>query len=177
VLQLTFPFTPTLDQTITVQPDGFITLRSIGDVRAAARTLPELTEALRGAYEKILRDPVINVDLKDFAKPSFVVGGEVGHPGKFELRGDTTIVEALSIAGGLRDTAKHSQVLLFRPLADGMAQAQVIDVKKMIKQREFREDIHLQPGDILYVPKNALSKIKPFVPVPGLGVGLDPTRF
>ena len=61
-LELTFMATPEFDQTITVQPDGYITLRDVGDLLAAGHTLPELTEAIKTAYSKILHDPVISVD-------------------------------------------------------------------------------------------------------------------
>src|SRR6202022_2135039 len=79
-LELTFMLTPEFNQTVTVQPDGYITLREVGDLQAAGRTLPELTESIKTAYSKILRDPVISVDPKDFEKPYYVVGGQVGKP-------------------------------------------------------------------------------------------------
>src|SRR5207249_4925094 len=81
-----------------------------------------LVYLLRTSYAKILHDPVINVELKDFEKPYFIVGGEVGHPGKFDLRGDTSVAQAVAIAGGLRDSAKHSQILLFHRVPDGWLQ-------------------------------------------------------
>jgi polysaccharide export outer membrane protein len=82
--------TPEFNQTVTVQPDGYITLRNVGDLRQQGHTLPELTESIKMAYSKILHDPVISVDPKDFEKPYFVVGGQVGKPGKFDWRGDVT---------------------------------------------------------------------------------------
>lgn len=77
-LELTFMLTPEFNQTVTVQPDGHITLRDIGDLLAAGHTLPELTESIKTAYSKILHDPVIAVNLKDFGKPSFADSGRVG---------------------------------------------------------------------------------------------------
>src|ERR1035437_8780511 len=65
-LELTFMLTPEFNQTVAVQPDGYITLRDIGDVPAAGKTLPELTESIKEAYGKILHDPVISIDPKDF---------------------------------------------------------------------------------------------------------------
>ena len=99
VLELNFPFTPEFNQTVTVQPDGYITLRSVEGIRVEGQTLPEVTNSLQTAYAKILHEPVINVELKDFEKPYFIVGGEVGHPGKFDLRGETRATEAVAIAG------------------------------------------------------------------------------
>jgi len=80
-LELTFMLTPEFNQTVTVQPDGHITLRDIGDLLAAGHTFPELTESIKTAYSKILHDPVISVNPKDFEKSSFADGGQVGKPG------------------------------------------------------------------------------------------------
>jgi len=77
---------------------------------------------LRSTYAKILHDPVINVELKDFEKPYFIVGGEVGHPGKFDLRGDTSVAQAVAICRRLEGSAKHSQILLFHRVPDGWMQ-------------------------------------------------------
>ena len=174
VLTLEFPFTPDFNQTVTVQPDGYVTLRGAENMHVEGETLPEVTEALRMAYSKILHDPVINVELKDFEKPFFIVGGEVGHPGKFDLREDTTATEAVAIAGGFRDSAKHSQVLLFHRVQGGWAQVKKLNMKKMLKEGDLDEDAYLEPGDFLYVPKNAMSKIARFIPTSSLGLYANP---
>ena len=177
VLDLTFPFIPEFDQKVTLQPDGYITLRGVGEVRAEGQTIPELTRALQTAYTKILHDPLITVDLKESEKPYFIVGGEVGHPGKYDLRSDTTASAAIAIAGSFKESAKHSQVLLIRQVSDRWAEVKVLNMKKMIQAKNLAEDPHLQPGDMLFVPKNALSKVKPFIPIPGVGFSLYPGAF
>jgi polysaccharide export outer membrane protein len=173
-LDLTFQLTPEFNQTVTVQPDGYITLREVGDIQAAGHTLPELTESIKVAYSKILHDPMITVDPKDFEKPYFVVGGEVGKPGKFDYRGDVTLTEAIAMAGGFTEASKHSQVLLFRRVSDQWTEAKIINVKKMLSSRDLKEDPELQPGDMLFIPKNAISKIKPFLPTSAIGAYVNP---
>jgi polysaccharide export outer membrane protein len=174
VLELNFPFTPEFNQSVTVQPDGYITLRGVDSIRVEGQTLPEVTSSLRTAYAKILHDPVINVELKDFEKPYFIVGGEVGHPGKFDLRGETSATEAVAIAGGLRESAKHSEVVLFHRVPDGWVQVKKLNMKKMLKDGNLDEDAYLQPGDFLYVPKNTLSKVERFIPTSSLGLYANP---
>jgi len=174
VLTLEFPFTPEFNQTVTVQPDGYVTLRGVENMHVEGETLPEVTQALRMAYSKILHDPVINVELKDFEKPFFIVGGEVGHPGKFDLREDTTATEAVAIAGGFRESAKHSQVLLFHRVQGGWAQVKKLNMKKMLKEGDLDEDAYLAPGDFLYVPKNTMSKIAKFIPTSSMGLYANP---
>jgi len=176
-LELNFAHTPEFNQTVTVQPDGYITLRDVGDIPAAGQTLPELTESIKTAYSKILQDPVISINPKEFEKPFFTVGGQVGKPGKFDWYGDITLTQAIAIAGGFTDASKHSQVLLFRRVSDEWTEARIINVKKMLNSRDLQEDPELKPGDMLFVPKNALSKIKPFLPSSSVGAYASPAIF
>jgi len=167
---ITFDLSPEFNQTgVAVQPDGFVTLHGVGDIKVQGQTVPQLTETLRKVYSKILNDPAISVVLKDFQRPYFVADGQVARPGKYELRGDTTLTEAIAMAGGFLDSAKHSQVVLYRRVDDNWTSAQIIDVKKMEADHSLREDPFLHPGDMLFVPKNTLSKVKPFIPNSGVG--------
>jgi polysaccharide export outer membrane protein len=176
VFELTFPFTPEFNQTVTVQPDGYITLMGVTDVYIAGKTVPELREFLQTAYAKILHEPVINFVLKDFEKPYFIAGGEISHPGKFDLRGDTTVTEAVAIAGGFTENSKHSQLFLFRRVSNDWVEVKELDVKKMFGSQNLSEDLHLQPGDMLYVPKSTMSKIKRYIPYPSTGLYLNPLK-
>jgi polysaccharide export outer membrane protein len=176
-LELAFALTPEFNQTVTVQPDGYITLREVGDLPAGGHTLPELTASIKAAYSKILHDPTISVNPKDFEKPYFVVGGQVGKPGKFDYRGQVTLTEAVAMAGGFTEASKHSQVLLFRRVSDQWTEAKIINVKKMLDSRNLQEDPELQPGDMLFVPKNAISKIKPFLPTSSMGAYYNPATL
>ena len=170
---LAFPLTPEFNQTVIVHPDGYITLTSLGDLYVAGKTVPELREVLKTAYGTILHDPIINVVLKDFEKPYFVAGGEVGHPGKYELRDDTTLTQAIAIAGGFNESSKHSQVLLFRRVSNDWAEARVLNVKKMFQAGNLTEDLHLQPGDMFFVPQNRISKIRKWIPYTAVSTGFN----
>ena len=160
-----FEFVPELNQSkVTVQPDGFVTLKNVGDVHVTGLTVPELVTQVRTAYDRILQNAALTIVLKDFEKPYFIADGQVGHPGKYELRGDTTVTSALAMAGGLLDSAKHSQVVLFRKVSDSMFETKVLNVKKMHNQRDLSEDVQLRPGDVVYVPKSTFSKIEHYIP-------------
>ncbi len=164
VVGLDFPFTPEYDENVTVQPDGYISLITLGDMHVEGMTLPELTKVLRQSYSKILHDPIITVALSNFEQPYFIVGGEVGKPGKYDLHGDTTLIQAVEIAGGFTYTSKHSHVLLFRRVSDDWVSARVINVKKMLSAGNLAEDLHIEPGDMVFIPKNRLSKVQPYLP-------------
>jgi polysaccharide biosynthesis/export protein len=163
-LEIKFPVTPEFDQTVTIQPDGYVSLLQLNDVHVEGKTKPELIEFLRTAYAKILREPEITVRLLEFEKPYFVAGGQLNHPGKYDMRGDMTVAQAVNIAGGFTDSAKHSQVLLYRRVSDEWVQVTALDLKRMFDKADLKEDLHLQPGDMVFVPKNRLAKIKEFMP-------------
>lgn len=174
VLELDFPFTPEFNQTVTVQPDGFISLRGVPDIHVQGETLPQLTELLTSAYSQILHAPQINIELKDFQKPYFIVGGQVGHPGKYDLRGETTASEAVAIAGGFVQSAKSSKVYLFHRVNDGWMMADKMNLKKMLNKGDLREDVYLRPGDFIFVPQNTFSKIVRFIPTSSMGLYASP---
>ena len=170
---LNFDLSPEFNQlAVAVQPDGFVTLRGVGDLKVAGETVPELTQTLRTAYSKILNEPLISVVLKEFEKPYFVADGQVAKPGKYEMHGQMTLTQAVAIAGGFQSSAKHSQVLLFRRVDDQWTEAKLIDVKKMEKHGNLREDPFLHSGDMVFVPKNTMSKIDRFIPNLSMGTYL-----
>src|SRR5271168_2297909 len=162
MVALSFTLSPEFDQTLTIQPDGYIALKDAGLVLAEGLTLEEFRLTVGQAYAGYLHDPQVAVALKEFEHPYFVAGGEVGKPGKYELRSDTTVIEAVEIAGGFTHQAKHSQVLLFRRVNDDLTEAHLLNLKKMLRERNLGELPLLRPGDLVFVPQNSISKIEPF---------------
>ncbi len=177
VVELQFTFSPELDETVTLQPDGFIPLKNSRQVFAEGTTVSELEEVVRRAYSGILRQPEVTVLLREFDKPYFIAAGEVVRPGKYELRSDTTVTEAVAIAGGFTTRAKHSQVVLFRRASGDLVETHLLDVKSVLKRRTLQEDIHLRPGDMVFAPQNLISKIKPYLPASGLSLYATPAQF
>jgi polysaccharide export outer membrane protein len=177
VVALSFTLSPEFDQTLTIQPDGYVTLKDAGLVVAQGLTLEEFRVAVSRAYTGYLHAPQVAVALKDFEHPYFVAGGEVGKPGKYELRADTTVMEAIEIAGGFTHEAKHSQVLLFRRVNDDLVEARVFNLKKMLADKNLGENPQLRPGDLVFVPQNFISKIEPFLTKPSLSMYVSPTQF
>ena len=178
VFDVSFDLSPEFNQQqIAVQPDGFVTFRGVGDVKVAGLTIPELREAIRNAYGKTLHDPIVSIALREFQKPFFIADGQLGHPGRYELHGPMTLSEGIAVAGGFLETSKHSQVVLYRRVNDQWTSAQLINVKKMETSRDMKEDPLLHPGDMLFVPKNRFSKVKPFIPTPNVGVAAYAAQY
>jgi len=171
VMEISFTFASEFNQTVTVQPDGFITLKGLEkQMYVQGTTLSELRDGIRTAYAVMLHEPEIAIVLKEFDRPYFIASGEVGKPGKYDLHGDTTVTEAVAIAGGFTGQAKHSQVVLFRHVSDDTVEAKLLNIKSMLANRDLREDVHLRPGDMLFVPQNMISKIHRYLPVSSLGM-------
>jgi polysaccharide export outer membrane protein len=175
--EVEFAYTPELNQMVVVQPDGYISLREVGTITAEGQTVPELERTIVAAYSKILHDAVVSISLKDFDRPHVIVGGQVAKPGQYELRSDITVSQALQLAGGFTEEAKHSQVILFRPVSKDMVEAKLIDVKKMMKSRNVNEDIHVQNGDTIFVPQNAISKIRRYLPSQSVGLAVNTLQY
>ena len=177
VLEVSFAFASEYNQTVTLQPDGYITLKDAGHLLAEGLTARELESAIEGAYGELLHDPVVTVNLKDFDRPYFIASGEVAHPGKYELRGNTSITAALAIAGGLTQQSKHSQVVLFRHVSPNLVETRVLNVKAMLKRRDLREDPYLEAGDYLFVPRSMVSNIMRFMPATNMGMYANSPKF
>lgn len=160
VLSVNFLFTPEYDQNLQVQPDGYVIPRGVPQVHAEGMTLPEFTEALQQSYGKILHEPVITVLPTNVVPAYFIAGGEVHNPGRYTFQGDTTIAQAIVLAGGFTSFAKHSQVILFRRMNNEWVEGRRVDLKHMLNSANLSEDIHLEPGDMIYVPKNVISKVQ-----------------
>lgn len=163
ILNLSFPISPEMNQTVTVQPDGYITLLSVGSLFVQGMTVPELTDALTKAYSKVLHDPLVEVDLKDFQKPFFVVTGQVAKPGQYDLRYDTTVSEAIAISGGLLPTAK-TQLLIYHRVSPGWMEVKKYNLKDFLNGKNVNEDAEVRPGDLIFIPEKTITNFRKYVP-------------
>jgi polysaccharide biosynthesis/export protein len=170
VLLLSFPLSPELNQRVIVQPDGFISLQNVGDVYVQGLTVRELVEAVKKAYAQVLHDPIVDVDLADFQKPFFTVLGQVGKPGQYDLRYDVTVTQAIAVAGGFASSGK-TQVLLYRAVSSNWAEVRELKINDILKGKNISEDVHLRPGDMIFVPEKAITKFQRYVPYT---IGLSP---
>jgi protein involved in polysaccharide export with SLBB domain len=171
-MTISFPLSPELDQNVTVQPDGYISLKNIGSIYIQGMTVPEIVETLKKAYSKVLHDPIITVDLTDFQKPYFIVSGQVGKPGQYDLRHDTTVSEAIAAAGGFLPTAK-TQVFVYHRISAGWVEVKKLSLKDLLNGKNVNEDVQMQPGDMIFVPEKFITNFRKYVPY-SLGLYLQP---
>lgn len=169
VIEIQFKFTPEFTQTATVQPDGFVPLQIAGEVKLQDLTLEEARAAIAAKYAGILHEPAITLTLKEFNKPYVIVGGEVSKPGKMDLRGELTLTDAVTMAGGFTPNAKQDQVLLFRRINQETVEVKRINVRDILGKGNLQEDIRLFPGDAIYAAKSNMAKFDRFMAVSRLG--------
>src|ERR1039457_6323805 len=174
-VEVHYRYTPEFYQTVVIQPDGFVNLQIIGDLKLQGLTLDQVKAAILEKARLRLKDPEVTLVLKDFEKPYFVVGGEVGNPGKFEMRGQVTALQAIAMAGGFKAaSAKHSQVILFRRVGSDLAKTEILDLKAAMRPSATEPLADLHPGDLLIVPHTRVSKIERFVKWGNFGLYANP---
>src|SRR2546430_8368883 len=142
VLEVQFRYSPEFNQTVTVQPDGYITIEIGGDLKVAGFTIEQTREAILRQARTRLQDPVATIVLKEFQRPYFVVAGEVSQPGKIEMRERVTAIQAIMLAGGMKETAKSSQVVVFRKInSSDMAEVKLLNLKSIRRTSDLENDL------------------------------------
>lgn len=176
VLEVQFRYSPEFNQTVTVQPDGYISLEIGGDLKVAGLTVEQTRAAILRKASTRLQDPVATIVLKEFQKPYFVIAGEVALPGKIEMRERVTALQAIMLAGGMKEAARSSQVVVFRRINSDTAEVKLLNLKDIRRTADLENDLTLQPGDMVYVPRDKISKIERFIKLASVAAFMAP-RF
>ena len=174
VFEVQFRYSPEFNQTVTVQPDGYITLEIGGDLKVAGFTIEQTRTAILRQARTRLQDPVATIMLKEFQRPYFVVAGEVSQPGKIEMRERVTAIQAIMLAGGMKETAKSSQVVVFRTINSDLAEVKLLNLKSIRRTSDLENDLTLQAGDIVFVPRDKISKIERFMKLASVAAFMAP---
>jgi polysaccharide export outer membrane protein len=175
-LTLQYRLTPDLNQTIVVQPDGFISVNVAGDLRVAGLTIPEAHELIVHKEEATLNKPELNLILEEFTHPSIVIAGEVLKPGQIELKEHTTALGAVMLAGGFTESAKTGQVLLFRKVDDQRLEVTKLNLTRLHSASELKNDVTLQPGDMILVTRDKVSRIEHYIRIIDFGAFVNPLQ-
>jgi polysaccharide export outer membrane protein len=162
---------PELDHTVRVADDGSITLPLLGRMIVAGltkHTLEELIEEMLA--ERYVRDPQVTIFVREYESKKIAVTGAVRNPGTYEMLGRRTLLEMISIAGGLdKDLGKHIYIL--RRGADGVAKPIEVDLERLVYAADPTLNHTIAAGDIIYVP--TVKKIRIFVS----GAVRDPNQY
>jgi protein involved in polysaccharide export with SLBB domain len=154
---------PELNRTVTVQPDGRITLPLVPATMAADRSAPQLQAVLAQAYSAQLVRPDISVAVKSTTPLKVFVGGWVDKPGVYDMPGDIDAMQAIIMAGGFKLGAQSQRVAILRRGPGGQAMLRTADLRGGVRGRFVSDSVPLRRFDVIYVPKTGLTELGGFV--------------
>lgn len=140
-----------LSRTVPVRPDGMISLPLVNDVQAGGKTPMELRDILVQKLSEYLPNPEVSVIVAEVKSFKVSVIGEVTKPARYELKSWTTVLEALSLAGGFTTFASRNRIIILRPEGKTMKRIS-FNYNKLVAAGSEQEDFYLRPGDIILVP-------------------------
>jgi len=140
-----------LSSEVVVRPDGMISLPLLHDVQAAGLTPMQLSDVLRQKLTEYEQSPQVSVIVKAVNSFKVSILGEVARPGRYDLRSQTTVLDALALVGGFKDFAAPSRIVILRP--EGKVMKRIpFNYKQVITAGGEGQNVYLQPGDIILVP-------------------------
>ena len=164
-----------------VRPDGYFSMPYLGPIKAAGRTLNEITEDVTNRYAKIYRQPQVTVNIASAPSNRVFVGGAVPNPTAVEVNGNLTVEQVLIASGGVLSSADSDNVALLRAGDDGKYKMYFFSLASMLTDPS-RPMITMQRGDIIYVPQSGIGSaveavdmyFTRLIPInKGIGVGLN----
>lgn len=150
-----------LDQTVRVADDGTITVPLLGRLSVDGMTKFDLESMIADLLEdRYVRNPQVTVFVRDYESKKIAVTGAVKQPGSYEMLGHKTLLEMISMAGGL-DKDLGREIIIFRQSGEGPARRIPISLERLVFEADPELNVALEPGDIVYVP--TVEKIRIFV--------------
>jgi len=152
-----------LDQVLFVMPDGKISVPLAGEIKAAGSTVAQLTETLTKHFSKAVKSPQVTVVVREIkSHAAFFVGG-VGKPGPLQITREMSLLQAVSLAGGLLPTADLESAFVIRG-----KNKTPIDFVKLIQKSDLGQNIQIQAGDTIVVPTAEVVFVQGEVKTPGI---------
>ena len=152
VLQITIWKNDTLSRTVPVRPDGKISMPLLHDIQASGLTAMQLRDKIATALGEFMPNPEVAVSVNDVRSLRVSILGEVSKPGVLELRGQTTILEAIAMAGGFKDFASPSKITILRVDESGKTKRIRFNYNKAVSNGADEENVVLRSGDVVVVP-------------------------
>lgn len=140
-----------LSRTVFIRPDGKISLPLIGDVQAAGLTPNELRDSIKVLLRRYKKTPEVSVIIKEINSFSIFLVGEIATPGKIQLRSDTTLLQAITLAGGFTEFADIKKIVLLRR-ENGQERRFRINYNDIVSGKSSSKNILLKRGDTILVP-------------------------
>ncbi len=151
-----------LNQVVFVRPDGRTSLPLVGEIAVAGKTVQQLQDHLGAVYEKTVKGAVVTVIVREIkSRPVYFIGG-FGKPGVMQLTRDLTLLQAISIIGGILPSADSEKGFLLR--GDKRIP---IDFNRLVQRGDLSQNPKLEPGDSVVVPMADAVYVNGEVKAPG----------
>jgi len=151
MLQISIWKNEAMSRTLPVRPDGKISLPLLHDITAAGLTPLQLRDKIAAALAEFMPNPEVSVTIMDVKSYRVSVLGEVQKPGVLQLKAPTTVLEALALAGGFKDFASPSKIVIFRKDSSGQTQRLRFNYNRAVGNGG-EENVSLKSGDVVVVP-------------------------
>lgn len=142
---------PEMSRVVPVRPDGKISLPLIGEFEAAGSTARQLEAKLAKKLETIVNNPQVTVIVQEIRSQKYSIMGEVNRPGSFMMTPQMTVLDAIAVAGGLRDFAKAKKMYILRRGPNNTTTKIPVNYKE-IMNGSSGQNIVLQARDTIVVP-------------------------
>jgi polysaccharide biosynthesis/export protein len=143
---------PDISRSVPVRSDGAISLPLVGEVEAGGKTTVELEQEITAKLRTYISDPVVAVMVEEMRSKRFNVLGQVAKPGSYLLSSNTTVLDAIALAGGFRDFAKQKSIYVLRKNPDGSETRLPFNYKDAVKGKNVEQNVKLLPRDSVVVP-------------------------
>lgn len=161
VLDLRVWRAPEMDTTLTIAPDGTVSLPLLGRLYVSGMTWTELVETLEGRLAEYYVNPQVSVNPVEVSSQKVLILGEVRSPAVLQVEGELSILEALVRTGGIHPDARTDNVLLVRGGLDE-PQLVLVNVDAIYQRGDFTQMVMLQRGDIVVVPTRTITDVERF---------------
>jgi polysaccharide export outer membrane protein len=141
-----------LSRMVAVRPDGRISVPLLNDLTAAGLTPMQLRDVLAKGFSRYRSEPEVSVIVREIQSLKFSVMGQVKTPGRFDLKGRMTVIDALALAGGFTDFAKKDRIVVWRSTAGGEMKPVGFDYQRLLADLDATQNFVVMPGDIIVVP-------------------------
>jgi polysaccharide export outer membrane protein len=136
-----------VSQQLVVRPDGFITVRFAGEIKADGLTTQQLADVITEKLTTYFNHPEVIIQIVKINSKKFYVAGQIKRPGSYTLGTPKTVLEAIIEAGGPADFAKTKGIYILRGL-----QRIPFNYNDVSKGKNLDQNILLQNGDVIQIP-------------------------
>lgn len=162
-LNLKFFYTPELNTIATVRSDGRIAVPLVGELLVEGRTTGDLAATIQQTLASLVKRPDVSINVQGTSSQRVFVGGEVTRPGVQPLIGPLSIMQAVMVAEGVKESARTTEVVVVRRGERDERQVLRVDLQAALDGTDTAGDLLLQPYDVVVVPRKGISNVNLWV--------------